>query len=398
MASPSDAQSGTNGGGSGDRGGGASASRTDLEGFFDQLDLNEEEFEDVVIDEDDPEIQESTRWLALARVHTGKTFSQSAFYKDMRAAWNPAQRVRFRPVGPNRFVVQASCLGDWERIMQQGPWLFRTWAVLLCPYDGFTKTEEVSIVHMPIWLQIHKLPDVYCKKNIVEKLLKGAGEIMEMRLEGNIRGDYVRIRVKHDITTPLTKYVSIVRGGARQVFLVRYEKLAKFCSMCGLVGHEFKECGSGIHEEKDMKFGVWLYADAPNKPRVNSHSTKEYTADRSKNVHVKAQAMKAPAGQGKKGVDPVLMDTASSPVKTPGCSLEQDKIPRKRLNMDEADGHKAIAGSKLPLLTITDGSGEDLKEDKSPTSSSSSKRARVSLDGENPQELAASLEEGRPSQ
>ena len=75
-----------------------------------------------------------------------------AFYKDMRAAWNPAQLVRFRPVGPKLFVVQASCLGDWERMMYQGPWLFRNLLVLMVPYDGFTKAEEVPKVFMPIWL------------------------------------------------------------------------------------------------------------------------------------------------------------------------------------------------------------------------------------------------------
>ncbi|KAE8784101.1 hypothetical protein D1007_42359 [Hordeum vulgare] len=71
--------------------------------------------------------------------------------------------------------------------------------VLLCPYDGFSTTKDVMVDHMPIWLQIHKLPDPYCKKEIVEKLLKGAGEILDMCLNGNIRGDYVRVRVNHDI-------------------------------------------------------------------------------------------------------------------------------------------------------------------------------------------------------
>uniref|UniRef100_A0A453MHK4 Zinc knuckle CX2CX4HX4C domain-containing protein n=1 Tax=Aegilops tauschii subsp. strangulata TaxID=200361 RepID=A0A453MHK4_AEGTS len=216
----------------------AAAANPTLEEFFDQLDLNDEEFNDVDIDED-PGIKESVRWLALARVHTEKNFSPSAFYKDMRVAWNPAQLVRFRPVGPNRFVVQASCLGDWERIMTQGPWLFRNMAVLLCLYDGFSRAEDVVFVHMPIWLQIHKLTDP--KENIVEKLLKGAGEIMEMRLNGNTRGDYVRVRVNHDIQQPLTKFVSIIRAREHQVYLVRYEKLARFCKACGLIGHEHKE-------------------------------------------------------------------------------------------------------------------------------------------------------------
>ena len=87
----------------------------------------------------------------------------------------------------------------------------------MCPYDGFRKAEEVEFHHLPIWLQIHKLPDPYCQQNIVEKLLKNSGDIMEMCLNGNTRGDYVRVRVKHDIRQALTKYVSIVRAKERQV-------------------------------------------------------------------------------------------------------------------------------------------------------------------------------------
>ena len=123
------------------------------------------------------------------------------------------------------------------------------------------------MVYMPIWLQIHKLPDGFCKRGIVESLLKNSREIMELRLNGNTRGDYVKIRVRHDMHEPFTKYVSIVTGQKRQVFLVRYEKLARFCSVCGIVGHDFKECGTGVHEEKEKKFGAWLYADGINKSR-----------------------------------------------------------------------------------------------------------------------------------
>ncbi|KAE8787328.1 Cytokinin-O-glucosyltransferase 2 [Hordeum vulgare] len=85
MSSPSDAHSAASGGG-------AAAGNPDLGDFFDQLDLNDEDFDDVEIDVDDPEINGSVRWLALARVHTEKNFSQSVFYKDMRAAWLGTQR------------------------------------------------------------------------------------------------------------------------------------------------------------------------------------------------------------------------------------------------------------------------------------------------------------------
>ncbi|KAE8767664.1 hypothetical protein D1007_60944 [Hordeum vulgare] len=139
------------------RRGGAAAAKVDLGEFFDQLDLNDEDFDDVVVDEDDPEINESVRWLTPARVHTRKTFSQSAFYKDMRAASNPTQSVRF--IRYVKLIASRS------------------------------------------------------------KLLKDAREIMDMRLNGNTRGDYVRLRVKHDVDQPLTKFVSIVRGKRNAKFI-----------------------------------------------------------------------------------------------------------------------------------------------------------------------------------
>lgn len=55
MPSASDAYSGTSGG--------AAAAKPDLGDVFSQLDLSDENFDDVEIDAEDPEINESVRWL-----------------------------------------------------------------------------------------------------------------------------------------------------------------------------------------------------------------------------------------------------------------------------------------------------------------------------------------------
>lgn len=369
MASPSDARSATSGGSRADRIG-------DLDDFFGQLDLEDEVFDDLVIDDEIPEINERVRWMALARVHTDMRAAWNpAFFKDMRAAWNPAQPVKFKPKGANLFVVQASCLGDWERIMYQGPWLFRFWAVLLHPYDGFSRVEDMQIVHMPIWLQIHKLPEGYCSKDIVEKLIRKAGEIMEFRLAGNSRGNYVRIKVKHDVREPLTKHVSIIKGKERQVFAVRYEKLARFCKFCGRIGHEFKECGSGVYTAKELKFGDWLYADPPNMYRAENRGSGRTAAATS-------------AANGSED----LHDTMTTPIKNlpavnglvdqgdvdlDKVSMDEDKGVRKRLLLEGENGTDQRNRS-VPVLAITAGNGEDDLVS-SPTSSSESKRAKTSV-------------------
>ncbi|KAE8766909.1 hypothetical protein D1007_61800 [Hordeum vulgare] len=233
------------------------------------LDLHEEEFDDVIVEEEAPELADEIPWLALARVQTNKNFSQAAFFKDTRAAWNTVKPVRCRPIGANLFVIQAHCLGDWDRIMSPGPWLFRNMAMIFAPYDGYSEATDVPMVHMPIWLQIHKLPNGYCRADVVEKLLRSSREILETRIARNSRGDYIRVRVKHDVTRPLTKFVSIVKGKVRTVYAVRYEKLARFCKACVIIGHDHKECGNGVHEERDLKFGDYLYADPRGSSRQN---------------------------------------------------------------------------------------------------------------------------------
>ncbi|KAI4989291.1 hypothetical protein ZWY2020_036608 [Hordeum vulgare] len=388
MASASDAFSSTNRGSQG--------KDDDLDEFFDKLDLQEEEFEDVVVEEEAPELLNEIRWIALARVQTTKTFSQAAFYKDMRAAWNCSQAVRFRPIGPNLFVIQVYCLGDWDRIMDQGPWLFRNMTVLLTQYDGFTKAEEVPIMYMPIWLQIHKLPDGYCRHELIVKLLRSAGEVLETRINGNSRGDYVRVRVRHDIRRPLTRFVSIVKGKNRSVYAVRYEKLARFCSVCGIIGHEHKECGNGVFEEKDLKFGDYLYVEPPGRVRH------DWEGNRSgKKSHSDIPTPKPAARRTEELGDGELKDTASSPHKSSQpIDMDLDKTSRKRLDMEEGVVIPQEEGLSIPAggrLLITD--GKETGEATSPSNSSGGKRAKLAGEQSTSENLSAgSQAERRQSQ
>jgi hypothetical protein len=58
-------------------------------------------------------------------------------YADKRSAWNPAKDVTRRKIEDNLFTVQFACLGDWNKAMNQGPWVFRNQAVMTEKYDGF---------------------------------------------------------------------------------------------------------------------------------------------------------------------------------------------------------------------------------------------------------------------
>ncbi|KAF7000593.1 hypothetical protein CFC21_016463 [Triticum aestivum] len=368
METAADAQSSNHGGSQG-------PAADDLGELFEKLDLHEEELDDVVIEEEVPDLLEEIRWLSLAKVHTTKNFSQAAFFRDMRAAWNTTQPVRFRPIGQKLFVVQASCLGDWACMMFQGLWLFRNLAVLLAPYDGFMNSDEVLKIHMTIWLQIHKPPDGYCRKDMVEKLLKNAGEVLEVRITGNSRNDYIYVCVKHDVRKLLTKFVSVVKSKVRKVYAARYEKLARFCKVCGVIGHEHNEYGNGVFAEKDLKFGDYLYDEPPVRARPDWEPSRVDTK-----VSPDLKGAKPLSKKDDPTVDGGLNHTATSLVKLPNMAdMELDRSSRRHLNLDDISEVKTGAANAVNggnLLLLTDSKADKIADDASPCSSTGSKHAK----------------------
>ena len=91
-----------------------------LEDAFEGLNLHGEEEEDLDLSREVEELIRDVRWLALFRVHTMRPFSHSALLNSMRNAWACAQGITFNIKGPNLFLAQCHCLGDWKRVMEGG--------------------------------------------------------------------------------------------------------------------------------------------------------------------------------------------------------------------------------------------------------------------------------------
>ncbi|KAM0913525.1 hypothetical protein ACQ4PT_012094 [Festuca glaucescens] len=349
------------------------ASPLEVNELLKNLKLHGEELNDVVLGQEEVRRWPAVKWLAVARILTKKPFSMQPLKNTMLAAWNPAQDVTFHELEPNLFVLQAHCLGDWKRIMEDGPWLFRGCALMTEPFDGATMVPTVIPSGVQVWAQIHKIPPLFRRKEVIVQLARRVGEFISADLVAvqTMSGVFHRVRVKLDSVKPLTRFVPLALEGSDRMFLqVKYEKLPKYCEHCGLMGHTYLECGTGEHEESERQFGEWMISEEmywkPGTPGVRARTARDDNGGRGRgpvggrgggargagrggipernrrkwvpkaNTNNRKRNS-AKAGLGDEPLDD-LEDTAASPVKQPEAPAQEDgsrEVGAKK-NLEEA--------------------------------------------------------------
>uniref|UniRef100_A0ACD5ZER8 Uncharacterized protein n=1 Tax=Avena sativa TaxID=4498 RepID=A0ACD5ZER8_AVESA len=220
------------------------------------LGIEEEEFDDLVFEDEECALKEGIKWMALARVHTSNYFILQTFEQHLRIAWSTARDVDFKHLEGNMFTIQCFCLGDWLKLEKGVPWLFHQSVVYIEPYDGFSPTEAYDLNFFATWIQTLKIPVGYRDETLITNLTeKKAGKVLEVQTDVRVAGNFVRVKVRLDVRKVLTRFISLSRGGQSQVYQIEYEKMSRFCGACGFIGHTHLECGSGEHEA-NLKWGI----------------------------------------------------------------------------------------------------------------------------------------------
>jgi hypothetical protein len=154
-----------------------------LDDLLNNLDLGDDELDDVVIGADEvKEFHKEARWMAIGKVHMSRSFSVEALFGKMKAIWNLSREPIGREAGENLFVFLMHCLGDWKKVVHQGPWTFRGWAVLIEDYDGREVPEKVPFGELFVWAQIHGILELYRKVQVVDDLARRIGKTKEVQM------------------------------------------------------------------------------------------------------------------------------------------------------------------------------------------------------------------------
>jgi hypothetical protein len=197
------------------------------------------------------------------------------------------------------------------------------------------------------------------------------GQVVEIQTDVHGAGNFIRAKVKLDVRKVLERFVSMIREGKREVLLLKYEKMPRFCGSCGFIGHSYLECGSGEHREEDLKWGEWLKEDWDtwhgrgglagrgggrghrggrfdgNRGRGREYSEEQdrNTGGRGNSVNPSWRHNALPLMNSGAIIDPSLKDTATSPFKVKDMDVDSEGnsiVGTKRNLAEQFENHNDI--------------------------------------------------------
>ncbi|KAM0860261.1 hypothetical protein ACQ4PT_046655 [Festuca glaucescens] len=110
------------------------------------------------------------------------------------------------------------------------------------------------------------LPDLFRNEAVAKLMASKMGEVIkvEMVINGAQYIKFVRVYARIKIQKPLMRFVTGSVGPRKepQKFHVLYEKMARFCAKCGIIGHIADQCGNGDHDPKKFQYGNFMMVPA----------------------------------------------------------------------------------------------------------------------------------------
>ncbi|KAK9265650.1 hypothetical protein L1049_027325 [Liquidambar formosana] len=107
--------------------------------------IDEERAEVDVIETVKADSQERTRFCLVGKLLTKRPFYAEAMKTTFKMVWKPAKGVDITNIGKNLFLFQFHHPLDRQRVMENGPWNFDKYLVLLKEVEGRMQASEIKV-------------------------------------------------------------------------------------------------------------------------------------------------------------------------------------------------------------------------------------------------------------
>jgi hypothetical protein len=206
---------------------------------------------------------------ALGKVFSEKPASVDGLKATLGKIWCPLKGLQIKALGENIFLFSFSQASGKRKALENGPWMHQNDLMVVEDFDPEKSRDDYQFEFIPVWIHVLKLPLGRMNRETGEAVGDAAGEFLEVDVgeDGMAVGEYLRVKVKLNITNPLLRGMMVQVGADKREKWCpfEYEFLPVFCYTCGLIGHDDSSCATKLGRGESQQFGRWMRATATNK-------------------------------------------------------------------------------------------------------------------------------------
>ena len=202
--------------------------------------------------------------------------------KTLAGVWCPFSGLECKDLGKNRFLFSFREEKGKKKAVDNGPWFFNKSLLVVEDFAPNKTIDDYQFKMIPIWVRLYGIPMGMMDRETGALIGEQIGEVLDMDLDDNgfAFGQFMRIKVRMDITVPLMRGITfdddedeqnqkdkkMVRGEngkmeeQKKMVSFEYEHLPDFCYNCGIIGHGEKACITRARREGERQYGPWLRA------------------------------------------------------------------------------------------------------------------------------------------
>ncbi|EOA33329.1 hypothetical protein CARUB_v10022172mg, partial [Capsella rubella] len=194
----------------------------------------------------------ANRYSLIVSVVNPRKQNLKAIVNQMPKIWGFSDDCRGRVLGNGRVLFIFKTGESLQVVLRRGPWAFNDW--MLSVHRWYPNISEETMKIIPFWIQVRGIPFQFLNEAMVNYIGDQIGDVAEVDFDENANlVEFIRICVNWNVDVPLRFQRNFQFGGDENTILkFKYERLRNFCSKCGCLQHDAKECPLTFDDQPDM--------------------------------------------------------------------------------------------------------------------------------------------------
>jgi 14-3-3 protein epsilon len=135
----------------------------------------------------------------IDRVLTDKQVRFAYFKERLSHVWKPGKKVSILQADNGRFLFQFNHRLDAAKVIDEGPWLFDNFNIVIERIVTGVVPASVDLNHLDLWLQVHHLPFGFIQPKVGQAVGRFLGELKEYDHRNTFHSSYMRLKVRINI-------------------------------------------------------------------------------------------------------------------------------------------------------------------------------------------------------